>query len=183
VITREEAIARSLVAGWKYTDEAECGYLYDLAGIAPDGPALEIGVLFGASFITWTAAREERGEIIAIDNWTNHANGYDDVAAGFALNLAHYGLEPRIITGVSWECAQQITKPLAFLFIDGDHVEGIQRDIEAYLPLLMRGGIVAFHDYFESKKIFVKPILDAWIKQANWPLIGQVNRVIAFRKP
>lgn len=181
--TREEAIQRPLIAGWKYTDEAECGFLYDLADLAPDGAALEIGVLFGASLLAWAPARLGRGEIIAVDNWTNHANGYEDVAQGFALNMAQYGLEPRVMTGLSWECAEQIREPLAFLFVDGDHREGLQKDIDAYGPLLMSGGIVAFHDYYDTNKTFVRSTVDRWREQQAWPLMGQVNRVIAFRKP
>ena len=34
-----------------------------------------------------------------------------------------------------------------FLFIDGDHTyEGVKRDFELYSPLVLTGGVVAFHD-------------------------------------
>ena len=36
---------------------------------------------------------------------------------------------------------------LDFLFIDGDHTyDGVRADFEMYVPLVRRGGIVAFHD-------------------------------------
>jgi predicted O-methyltransferase YrrM len=36
---------------------------------------------------------------------------------------------------------------LDFLFIDGDHrYEGVKRDLEMYSPLVMKGGLIGFHD-------------------------------------
>jgi predicted O-methyltransferase YrrM len=42
---------------------------------------------------------------------------------------------------------KRIVKKVDFLFIDGDHTyEGVKTDFSNYLPLVRRGGIIAFHD-------------------------------------
>ena len=42
-------------------------------------------------------------------------------------------------------------KTIRFLFIDGDHTKnGVQKDIELFFPLLTKGSIVVFDDYFEG---------------------------------
>ncbi|MCS7261539.1 MAG: class I SAM-dependent methyltransferase [Anaerolineae bacterium] len=34
------------------------------------------------------------------------------------------------------------------MFVDGDHsYEGVRSDIECWLPKVLEGGVVAFHDY------------------------------------
>jgi hypothetical protein len=49
------------------------------------------------------------------------------------------------------------------VFIDADHTEaGCRRDIEAYLPLVRPGGILAGHDYGERAHPGVKAAADAW---------------------
>ena len=38
-------------------------------------------------------------------------------------------------------------KELDFLFIDGDHTyEGVRKDFEMYGKLVVKGGVIAFHD-------------------------------------
>jgi predicted O-methyltransferase YrrM len=44
-------------------------------------------------------------------------------------------------------------RPIDFLFIDGDHTfRGSLRDWELYHPLVRAGGMVAFHDIYETPK-------------------------------
>jgi hypothetical protein len=67
----------------------------------------------------------------------------------FQVNLARTGLadvvEPMVMS--SAEAAARIPGPVELLFIDGDHsYEGVRRDAELWLPRLMDGGIVMFHD-------------------------------------
>jgi hypothetical protein len=45
------------------------------------------------------------------------------------------------------EAAARIAGPIELLFIDGDHsYEAVRRDAELWLPRLMDGGTVMFHD-------------------------------------
>ncbi|MEJ8545116.1 class I SAM-dependent methyltransferase [Brevibacillus borstelensis] len=59
------------------------------------------------------------------------------------------------------DCPNQI----AALFIDGDHrYEGVQHDLQFYSPKVVRGGIIACHDYghavFPGVKLAVDEICD-----------------------
>ena len=67
----------------------------------------------------------------------------------FLANLARNGLsdvvDPLVMT--SEEAAAHITGPVELLFIDGDHsYETVRRDAELWLPRLIEGGTVMFHD-------------------------------------
>jgi predicted O-methyltransferase YrrM len=42
-------------------------------------------------------------------------------------------------------------KKIDLLFIDGDHTyEGVKADFEKYLPLVKKGGLIAFHDILDT---------------------------------
>jgi predicted O-methyltransferase YrrM len=183
MLDRQSAIARELIVGKRYNTPDERGFLYDLARRAPDGLAVELGVLFGGSFVTWTPAREGRGEIVAVDNWVNGVNAIPNVEAGFRKNCEHFGIQARIITSNSWDARKLVGERIAFCFVDADHMEGVAKDIRAYAPRMMPGGIMAFHDYYISKPIKVRSSVDAWIRQARWPSVGTVGSVVAFRRP
>ena len=70
---------------------------------------------------------------------------------GEAENLRKANMDYRKVVrvlGKSWDIAQYWPYPCDFLFIDGDHSEeGVKRDIIGWLPVVKKGGIVAFHDY------------------------------------
>lgn len=66
-----------------------------------------------------------RGEVIPMRMLSHNA----------AHSLAHRGIKADMI------------------FIDGDHsAEGIQRDVEAWLPLLKEGGLLCGHDYYKENE-------------------------------
>jgi len=47
----------------------------------------------------------------------------------------------------SAEAADIVRGPVELLFIDGDHsFDGVKRDAEIWLPRVMEGGVVMFHD-------------------------------------
>ncbi len=55
----------------------------------------------------------------------------------------------KILQGISWEVAEQITdNELDFVFIDGDHsTQGVENDIKAYTPKVKQGGYIIGHDW------------------------------------
>ena len=152
---REHAaeIARQLageVDGW--LSDAQGRALFDAASAATGrGVIVEIGSWKGRS-TTWLAsgARLAGQRVYAIDP---HRGSREDPAADtlneFLDNLARTGLanvvEPMVMT--SEEAAARVAGPIELLFIDGDHsFEAVQRDAELWLPRLMDGGTVMFHD-------------------------------------
>ncbi|RPI29786.1 MAG: class I SAM-dependent methyltransferase [Chloroflexota bacterium] len=157
--------------------DAELRYLYHLAERAPDGAAAELGVRTGGSFLCWSMARAGRGLLYAVDDWSSKTR---DV---FLDNVRKYAVPVEVITAKSWEAAAVIETDFAFVFVDASHDIGIWRDIPAWTPKIMTGGIIAFHDYGVWKPtVKVKEAVDAWQAEAHWQHLGQVGSTIAFRR-
>ena len=57
-----------------------------------------------------------------------------------------------ILKGFSYKMAREIPDDsLGLAYIDCDHTrKGVETDIDAYLPKLVKGGIMCFHDYKNS---------------------------------
>jgi predicted O-methyltransferase YrrM len=152
-LEREAERARERAAhveGW--LSDAQGRALFDAAAAATGrGAIVEIGSWKGRS-TTWLAsgARLAGRRVYAVDP---HRQSREDPEAAtldvFLANLARNGLadvvDPLIMT--SEEAAARITAPVELLFIDGDHTyEAVRRDAELWLPRLIEGGTVMFHD-------------------------------------
>lgn len=148
------ARAAAGIEGW--LSEAQGRALHDAAARASGrGAIVEIGSWKGRS-TTWLAhGAMERGlRVMAIDP---HANSREDVSArtfeAFEANLIRAGVQeavqPLVLT--SAEAVHIVDGPVEVLFVDGDHsVEGARRDAELWLPRVMHGGTVLFHDVASS---------------------------------
>ena len=158
--------------------DAELRNLYNLALIAPAGAAVEIGVRTGGSFLCWACAREGRGNLYAVDDWSSKTEKL------FYDNAKAYNIPVIIIGKKSAEAADDITEPLAFVFVDGSHDIGIWDDVQLWPEKVMPGGIIAFHDYGVWKPtVKVKPAVDQWQSRAKWYPIRQVGSTVAFMRP
>ena len=179
----------------------ELAWLIELARLAPDGPGAEIGVYCGASLIAWSLMREGRGQSIGVDNWSyqdeyidkyivkgNEHNKLriDGLKGVCEHNLAEAHVTAQLLDGSSVEMAKQAPNNLAFVFIDGDHTSpGIDNDIVAWTPKLLRSGIIAFHDYGRRKNgCRVTQAVDNWIMHSSehWHDMGKVETTIGFRR-
>lgn len=180
MIDREDAVARgiaclSMLYDLGKRDATQLYWVYDLAAMAPDGIAVECGVHYGGSLICWAAAREGRGEIIAVDS---------KVSPGFQMHLDWYGLAPTILQVNSWDAPVLIGRPVAFCFLDAQHGEPFCQDIAAWPDAITPGGILAIHDYAVWKpNVVVKRDVDRWQAAAHWEHLGTVGALIAFRRP
>lgn len=165
----------------------ELAWLMKLARYAPDGIGVEIGVYCGASLIAWSLVRHGRGESIGIDNFSfsGMIPHKVDIKAECEANLQATGVKARLIDGDSVQIAKQVPDGLAFVFIDGDHTSpAIDNDIVAWTPKIMRGGIIAFHDYGRRKNgCRVSQAVDNWQAVDRWGDIGKVETTIGFRRP
>jgi len=189
MIDRAEAIQRGIDANAMLYDKgrkdaSQLGYVYDLALKAPYGPAGEAGVYEGGSFVTWACAREGRGPLYAIDNWSSKN------LSRFEATLKRYGLTDKVtlITARSWEAIRHTRgTQFAFFFIDAAHNwTGIPRDLLVWPQRIMPQGYLLLHDYGvpEAKiSVVVKAIADSWNCGARWPFIGQVGSTAAFQNP
>jgi len=157
--------------------DQELRYVYQLADLAPDGTAVELGVYWGGSFVCWACARVGRGPLIAVDDW--HSKNEKK----FRDNIAKYNLDVIVLEMLACEAPAHINGLVAFCFNDACHGEtGIPEDIKVWPDKMMAGGVIVFHDY-GTKKGVVKREVDAWQRKVKWEKLGRVGSTIAFRKP
>ena len=175
---REDAVRRGQsIRGRAKTRREEAYFLWDLADQAPDGTAVEAGILNGASLLVWARARVDRGQVYAID--------YKNRAV-MRANIKRSGLDIKVLIGNSWERIKDVPGLLAFAFIDAGHTEDrFPKDLAAYAPRIMPGGIICFHDYktYPERGFVIGKHVDKWAEAEGWELIGRAGSIIAFRKP
>jgi hypothetical protein len=137
--------------------EGQEKWLFKTARSLPDPANLvEIGSFKGRSTCCLALGCRGTGKrVYAIDpfdrnEWDSQQQIYLEE---FRQNIERCGIsnyvEPTI--GLSNEVAKSWTKPIHFLFIDGSHrYEDVMADFEDFLPHVVPGGIVAFHDVCEG---------------------------------
>jgi predicted O-methyltransferase YrrM len=154
---------------------------------------VEIGSAHGASsIILANAAREMQGHLICIDSFPEYYYGQEKFGnyarVAFLKNLYPYRGNLDLIDKPSDQAIEYGKKNFMdfacygfnVLFVDGDHsYVGVKEDCELYLPLLVSGGYVAFHDY-NNVAFGVKQAVDefcsGWEKESVWDLA-------IFKKP
>lgn len=155
------------IEGW-LSDTQGCALFSAAAATTGTGLIVEIGSWKGRS-TAWLAAgaRLKGARVYAVDP---HTGSREDPEAAtfdaFRANLARTGLadavEPLVMS--SAEAASVLRGPIELLFIDGDHsYEAVRRDTELWLPKLIEGGIVMFHDvgtagYSGPRRVFRRSI-------------------------
>jgi MMP 1-O-methyltransferase len=142
--------------GWLTDSEGEL--LYTLARRCTGaGSIVEIGSWKGRS-TTWLAYGSKCGSgvpVHAVDPHTGSPNlqrlfgpdiwTYD----AFLENIAAASIADIVIPHVqtSADAAAAITEPVELVFIDGDHrYEHVRQDAALWLPKIVAGGFIAFHD-------------------------------------
>jgi predicted O-methyltransferase YrrM len=138
------------IDGW-LSDAQGCALFRAAAATTGRGRIVEIGSWKGRS-TAWLAAgaRLAGATVYAIDP---HTGSREDPAAAtlaeFRANLARAGLSDHVeaLVMTSAEAASAVDGPVELLFIDGDHsYEAVRLDAALWLPKLVEGGTVMFHD-------------------------------------
>jgi MMP 1-O-methyltransferase len=140
----------SSIDGW-LSDSQGRALFEAAASTTGRGAIVEIGSWKGRS-TTWLAmgARLAGRRICAVDpHRASREDPSADTRQEFLDNLQRAGIadvvDPFVMS--SEEAAARITGSVELLFIDGDHSEdGARRDGELWLPRLVEGGTVMFHD-------------------------------------
>jgi len=160
-----------------YLSEREGKFLMAAAALVPvQGANLEIGSFKGRSTIciARVCKRYGLGNVIAVDPHTSPAptdpdlhgqmSSFDD----FQRNLVEAGVTDAVEVkmGFSHEVGRTWTRPLRFLWIDGDHTyEGAKADVDIFRRFLVPGAILAMHDvlgtHYGSLRTFVEEILQS----------------------
>ena len=169
----------TLVEGW--LSDAQGRALFRAAAETRGrGAIVEIGSWKGRS-TTWLASGARLGghRVHAIDPHRRSREYPDaETEAEFHANLARNGLtavvEPLVMT--SEEAAARVAGPVELLFIDGDHsYEAVRRDAEIWLPRLIDGGTVMFHDVATAAYSGPRRVVREMVCRS--PLFHRIGRV------
>lgn len=136
-------------------------------------PAAEVGVaegLFSSDMLSWGLPK-----LYMVDNWGRIPGAFGDGDSPdewHESNLANakklteqYGDKAVILRGLSVEMAKQVPdNSLGLVYLDACHTyECVLADLTAWLPKLVRGGIMAGHDFLAPEygvqgavKVFTK---------------------------
>jgi MMP 1-O-methyltransferase len=155
-----------IIDGWLTKNEA-LG-LYEIARQLPkEALAVEIGSWQGKS--TYCIAKGlRRGKVYAIDPFnadTGPSDGqnvktYEERMGGknllniFQSNMTKLCVSNKVVIkkGYSGDFHDDFEK-IDFLFIDGDHsIKGCKNDYNLYAHKIVKGGFIAFHDYYEERE-------------------------------
>ncbi|MEZ2441037.1 class I SAM-dependent methyltransferase [Chitinophaga sp. RCC_12] len=152
------------IDGW-LTEREALGLFLTARKLRRDAVVVEIGSWQGKS--TYCISRGLRsGKIYAIDPFNADA-GFDqgsrkeyaekgattDLLIRFTENMERLSVHDKIIVkkGYSYEMHNDFQQ-IDFLFIDGDHsIAGCRSDFELYASKVVRGGYIAFHDYYPDR--------------------------------
>lgn len=133
---------------------------------------VEVGVWLGASIVYLSEKIKERNvspkSIVAVDTWLGsdeeeHKSflasvvGEDVLFNRFLDNIKQCGVQDMITVNrsLSVEAARSYAdNSIDFVFIDASHdYTNVKNDIEAWLPKVKQGGILAGHDYHHDDVI------------------------------
>jgi SAM-dependent methyltransferase len=126
---------------------AECR---ELARIANGKRVLEVGSYFGRSTVA-LASTAEVVHSVDLHPPDNVGSGRSTTLDGLIDNLNGYDLRHRVVLHVGFsQLILRALRPRSFdlVFLDAQHqAEPVREDLRAILPLVKRGGTIAFHDY------------------------------------
>lgn len=160
-----------------FLTEREARFLALVAACAPaQGVILEIGSYKGKSTVGLAsiAQRYGLGPVVAVDPHSapavtdfghgSQVSSWEDFQASLRAGGVERSVEPH--RAYSRDLARGWTRPIRFLWIDGDHTyRGAKEDIDLFRPHLVSGAIVAMHDVlhtFEGPvRVFAEELLDS----------------------
>lgn len=140
------------------------------------GNAAEIGVAegyFSADILSWPVDFEI---VYMVDRWAHmpgqkgdggHPQEWHDANFKAAKDrVARFGQRAQMIPGSSHLAALRVpNQSLALCYIDADHsYEGVMRDIASWHSKVVKGGIMAFHDYEAPQYGVKKAVQDFCLK-------------------
>lgn len=182
------------IEGWLTDKEGEL--LYNLARnctkenrIVGKGVIVEIGSWKGRSTI-WLGIGSKMGgnlKIYSVDPHQGHKHWTDKIETfeEFKRNIRNANVDDIVtpIVKTSEEAAKNFDKPIKLIFIDGNHeYDYVKLDVELWIPKVMDGGIIAFHDTasgnrWEGPKRVVKELVYKSKKFRNIKFVNSITIV------
>ena len=167
------------VDGWLEDEEGEL--LYRLAkNCLGKGRIVEIGSWKGKSTI-WLAKGSKVGNKVKVYAIDPHVGATFEE---FKKNISNSQTDDIVIPIVktSEEVAKDFNEPVELIFVDGSHeYETVKLDFELWVPKLIYGGTIAFHDTII--KPGPKKIVEEYVyKSKNFKNIGFVGSTTFAKK-
>jgi predicted O-methyltransferase YrrM len=166
--------------------EAEA--LYKVALQAPKGkPIIELGTFHGYTAAVLAMAGEQIGaHVTTIDDYAERPEQNLPKHIGLLAvldNLLRCGLDVTVLKGDTRTVPQGIAE-IGMLWIDSTHTAAhVTAELAAWLPLVIVGGIAAFHDYGGASTPQLKvPIDAAFADRRRWQLVAGFYTVIGFKR-
>jgi len=106
------------------------------------------------------------------------------------IGKVHSELKAEFIIADSRTCPFE--GPVHFIFIDGDHrYKAVKADIANWVPKIVPGGVIAFHDYALTAANLkrrphlagVRKAVNRWVARAGWERFRVVESIVGFRRP
>lgn len=174
-----EAHKLSDAFGMLFTEEVDA--LIEIAHLLPENA---VCVNFGAGTGTSALAiLEQRPDLAATFTTIDISEGgpYGGLQnEKNAFANANLPVNHVLLLSSSVEAGHNWTEKLDYCFIDGDHsYKGCKSDIEAWLPHMKKGGIIAFHDYERDVWPDVKIAVDEAMNGNE--VVVHAKTLIAFR--
>ena len=150
-----------------------------ISDLAPDPVIVNIGAATGVSTLAFL---EERGDVF-IFSVDIHECPQEFV------NLENAGFSRKQVVrllGDSKVIGKKFPESCDLLFVDGDHW-GAKKDADIWADKVEPGGIIAYHDWQpdgcapNNPGSVTEDVLAWWEEHPEVELIGEVERVIAFR--
>jgi predicted O-methyltransferase YrrM len=176
--------AESLRAAFKYLFVEELVELQRLARMLPDNPVVvNIGAGAGTSGLAFRESRpdlwlftvdKQRAEsplgcLVAEEKVLRDAGLWDDQVQQIHGDSKEFGS--------NW-----LGDPVDMVFVDGDHsYEGCAGDIEAWIPNLKPGGLLAVHDFNKEEVFGGQELPDAPFPKP-WPGVDQAVEALLVGK-
>lgn len=119
--------------------------------------AVEIGVFCGGSSVIISKSLPPNTSLTAIDCFVKTKSGLTGSLDCAKYFVRKYGDIKKVnfINKRSEKTAKCWSRPIDFLFIDGDHrYQSVKKDYMGWSPFLVKGGLLIFHD--SNKPLFDK---------------------------
>lgn len=175
-----ESKAHELGKAFGFLYQGEITFLKDLVKDLPWGANV---INFGAGVGTSALAMiEERNDlrVTTIDISSGGPNGGLENERNAFENAKMKKLLPAQILNDSADQGRKWIGKVWMVFVDGDHSpQAVEDDIDAWLPHVLDGGIMAFHDYSSDTWPAVKEVVDR--KMLGYTQIGVVDTIAAYR--
>ena len=150
-----------------FLTEREGELLFQLARSTRQGCIVEIGSYQGKSTV-WIGLGTQSSANLKVYAIDPHTGSEEHQIPGqkiwtfknFEENIRAAGLTDIVspIIDLSHHARKSFDRPIGFLFIDGAHdYESVKKDYDLWAPLVVEGGIIAFHD---TQQVGVRKVVD-----------------------